>query len=52
VNRAAVVAAIGHALDFWTWKSLTENQGLGDDDAATLMAQMVQGVADEKFRTI
>jgi AcrR family transcriptional regulator len=54
MNREAVIAAaIGHALDFWTWKSLTENQGLGDDDAATLMAQMVQGVAeDQKFRTI
>jgi hypothetical protein len=54
MNREAVIAAaIGHALDFWTWKSLTENQGLGDDDAATLMAQMVQGVADDQeFRTI
>jgi hypothetical protein len=40
-------AAIGHALDFWTWKSLTGDQGLSDDEAAALMTQMVQSVADD-----
>jgi AcrR family transcriptional regulator len=51
-REAALVAAIGHALDFWTWKSLVEGQGLDDQEAAALMTQMVQGVADEKFRTL
>ncbi len=45
-REVAIRAAIGHALDFWTWKSLTGDQGLTDDEAATLTAQMVQGVAD------
>jgi AcrR family transcriptional regulator len=36
-------AAIGHALAFPTWRSLTLEQGLTDDDAATLMCLLVQG---------
>lgn len=46
-RETAIRAAIGHALDFWTWKSLTGDQGLNDEEAAALMTQMVQGVANE-----
>lgn len=33
-------AALGHALDFWTWRSLA-SRGLGPEEAADLMAEMV-----------
>ena len=36
-------AAIGHALAFPTWRSLTHEQGLADDDAVTLMCLLVEG---------
>ena len=35
-------AAIGHALAFPTWHSLTQGQGLSDDDAAALMSGLVE----------
>ena len=35
-------AAIGHALAFSTWRSLTQEQGLTADDAATLMRRLVE----------
>jgi AcrR family transcriptional regulator len=45
-RRARVVrAAIGHALAFPTWRSLTHEQGLGDDDAAALMCELIEGAA-------
>ena len=34
-------AAIGHALAFPTWRSLTREQGLSDDDAVALMRRLV-----------
>jgi AcrR family transcriptional regulator len=34
-------AAIGHALAFPTWRSLTREQGLSDDDAVALMSRLV-----------
>ena len=34
-------AAIGHALAFPTWQSLTREQGLSDDDAVALMSRLV-----------
>jgi AcrR family transcriptional regulator len=37
-----VRAAIGHALVFPTWRSLTHEQGLGDGDAAELMCRLVE----------
>ena len=37
-----VRAAIGHALAFPTWRSLTHEQGLGDDDAVELMCRLVE----------
>jgi AcrR family transcriptional regulator len=38
-------AAIGHALTFPTWLSLTREQGLADDDAVALMCLLVEGGA-------
>jgi AcrR family transcriptional regulator len=38
-------AAIGHALAFPTWLSLTHEQGLADDDAVALMCVLVEGAA-------
>jgi len=35
-------AAIGHALAFPTWRSLSREQGLRTDDAAELMARLVE----------
>jgi AcrR family transcriptional regulator len=42
-TRATAVA--GTALDFTTWRSLTTQQGLGDDDAAEAMALAVTSLA-------
>jgi len=44
-RREWLIAALGHAIDFWTWRSLTEGQGLDDEKAALLMTEMVQGIA-------
>jgi AcrR family transcriptional regulator len=38
-------AAIGHALAFPTWRSLTQEQGLADEDAVALMCLLVEGTA-------
>ena len=38
-------AAIGHALAFQTWRSLTREQGLGSDEAAELMSRLVEDAA-------
>jgi AcrR family transcriptional regulator len=40
-----VRAAIGHALAFQTWRSLTHEQGLGNDDAVELMCRLVEDAA-------
>ena len=39
--RRRVRAAIGHALDFRTWRSLARGQGLSRGQAVELMARMV-----------
>jgi AcrR family transcriptional regulator len=39
-------AALGHALAFPTWRSLTQQQGLRDDDAVELMSRLVEEAAD------
>lgn len=39
--RQRTLAAIGHALAFATWRSLTDEQGLDDAAAAELMARLV-----------
>jgi AcrR family transcriptional regulator len=38
-------AAIGHALAFPTWRSLTSDQGLSSDDAVVLMCLLVEDTA-------
>jgi AcrR family transcriptional regulator len=40
-------AAIGHALAFGTWRSLTREQGLGEDDAVELMCRLVEDAAQQ-----
>jgi AcrR family transcriptional regulator len=39
--RARVAAAVGHALAFSTWRSLTREQGLDDSEAVALMVRLV-----------
>lgn len=41
-RRELLLAAIGHALDFGTWRSLVREQGLDDEQATDLMARMVR----------
>ena len=38
-------AAIGHALAFSTWRSLTQEEGLSADDAATLMCRLIENAS-------
>lgn len=38
-------AATGHAVAFTTWRSLTHEQALDDDDAAALMYRLVEAAA-------
>jgi len=40
-NRRRVRAAIAHALEFETWRSLVSRQGLSEDEAADLMVALV-----------
>jgi AcrR family transcriptional regulator len=44
-RRQRVRAAIGHALAFTTWRSLTREQGLDDPQAADLMCRLVAAAA-------
>lgn len=44
-RRGLLLAAIGHALDFGTWRSLVRQQGLDDERAIELMACTVRCVA-------
>jgi AcrR family transcriptional regulator len=39
-------AAVGHALAFPTWHSLTQEQQLSEDDAVALMCRLVEEAAD------
>ncbi len=41
-HLALLLAALGHALDFQTWRSLVRQQGLDDEQAVELMAKMVR----------
>jgi AcrR family transcriptional regulator len=40
-----VLAAIGHALDFETWRSLARRQGLTDEEAVEVMVRLVRCLA-------
>jgi AcrR family transcriptional regulator len=44
-RRPLLLAAIGHALDFETWRSLARRQGLADEQAVELMVQFVARLA-------
>jgi AcrR family transcriptional regulator len=37
-----LLGALGHALNFWTWRSLAREQGLSDEEAIELMVSMVR----------
>ncbi len=39
---ALLLGALGHALDFQTWRSLVRQQGLDDEQAVEIMVQMVR----------
>ena len=41
-HRGAWRAAVGHALDFPTWRSLVRDHGLSDDQATALMVALVR----------
>ena len=43
-TRRRLTAATGHALAFTTWRSLTQDNGLNDTEAAGLMGQLVTTV--------
>jgi AcrR family transcriptional regulator len=43
-RRERVQAAVGHAVAFATWRSLTVEQGVDDDVAADLMCRLVSGL--------
>jgi len=45
LRREETRAAIGHALAFPTWRSLTREQGLDDGRAAEMMCRMVDAAA-------
>jgi AcrR family transcriptional regulator len=43
-NRRALLAAVGHAVDFFAWRSL-RRQGLGDAEAVERMLDLVRSAA-------
>ena len=49
--RRRVQAALGHALVFPTWQSLTRNQGLTNDEAVAVMAAMVEAAGQARPRS-
>jgi len=46
--RRRTIAAIGHAVAFSTWKSLVREHQLSDEDAATLMRELVARAASPR----
>jgi AcrR family transcriptional regulator len=49
--RVRTRAAIGHALDFATWRSLVREQGLGNTQAVELMCALVSAAAKRPTAT-
>jgi len=43
-ERHRLCAAVGHAVSFWTWRSLCLDQGLTDTEAVALMTGMVLAI--------
>ena len=46
-GRLMLRAAVGHAVHFYTWRSLVRDQGLANPDAATLMCRTIALAAEE-----
>jgi AcrR family transcriptional regulator len=44
-QRHLLLALLGHAISFWTWKSLVREQGLDDEQAVEAMVSLVRGHA-------
>ncbi|MDQ4044241.1 MAG: TetR/AcrR family transcriptional regulator [Chloroflexota bacterium] len=44
-DAGMLIAAIGHAIDFETWRSLVRRQGLTDERAIEVMVKMVRSVS-------
>ncbi len=51
-ERQRVVAAIGHALAFATWRSLAREEGLGGTKAADLMCRLVDATTTDSRRRV
>ena len=49
--RARVAAAIGHAIDFETWRSLTSGHGLETGEAVDLMVDFVSAAGRPQGRS-
>jgi AcrR family transcriptional regulator len=47
-ERKLVRAALGHAVDFWTWRSLAIGRALADPEAIDLMLGMVRQAAHRR----
>jgi AcrR family transcriptional regulator len=45
-RRREARAAVGHALAYTTWRSLTREQGLDDESAAAMMSALVAAAGD------
>ncbi|HEY6674162.1 MAG TPA: helix-turn-helix domain-containing protein [Rubrobacteraceae bacterium] len=43
-----LLAALGHALDFWTWRSLVHERGLTEEEAVELMVGMVRSLMGDQ----
>lgn len=50
LRRKRIAAAVGHALDFGTWRSLTRERGLDRDEAVALMAGLVAAAGHLRTR--
>lgn len=49
-RTALLEPVIGHALDFWTWRSLVQRQGVGEEQAVDLMAALVELSSRQGFK--
>ena len=50
-RRKRLRAALGHAIDFLTWRSLTRREGLSDAEAVELMSVLALGAGEAAQRT-
>jgi AcrR family transcriptional regulator len=47
-ERQLLAAALGHALEFHTWRGLVRHQGLSDDQSVALMVRLVACAAAQR----